>query len=70
MELELIEPAVRSGFTAERVRIEAGHTRAEVSVRIADSASCPPDLSLKFRAVGQLREGVTVITEAVVPVQK
>ncbi len=70
MELELIEPAVRTGFTADRVRIEAGQTRAEVAVRIDDSASCPPDLFLKFRAVGQLREDVTVISEAVVPVQK
>ncbi len=69
MELELIEPAARSGFTAERVWIEAGQTRAEVSVRIDDSASCPPDLPLRFRAVGQLREGVTVISEAIVPVR-
>lgn len=69
MELELIEPAARTGFTAERVRIEPGQTRAEVSVHIADSASCPPDLSLRFRAVGQLREDVIVISEAVVPVR-
>lgn len=69
MELELIEPAARTGITAERVRIEAGQTRAEVSVRINDSASCPPDLSLRFRATGQLREGVTVISEAIVPVR-
>ena len=69
MDIELIEPLARTGFMAERVRIEAGQTRAEVLVRIADSARCSPDLSLKFRAVGQLREEVTVISEVAVPVR-
>ena len=69
MEIELIEPLAQAGFTAERVRIEPGQTRADVSVRIADSASYPPDLSLRFRAVGQLREDVTVISETVVPIR-
>ncbi|MBC7817021.1 MAG: hypothetical protein IAG10_09055 [Planctomycetaceae bacterium] len=69
MEIELIEPPARTGFMAERVRIEAGQTRAEVLVRIADSARCSPDLSLKFRAIGQLREDVTVISEVAVPVR-
>lgn len=69
MDLELIEPTARTGFTAERLRIEPGQTRADVSVRIDNSASGPPDLSLRFRAVGQLREDVTVISEVVVPVR-
>lgn len=69
MDLELIEPAAGTGFTAERVRIEPGQARAEVSVRIDNSASGPPDLSLRFRAVGQLSDDVTVISEAVVPVR-
>ncbi len=69
MEIELIEPAARTGFMAERVRIEPGQTRAEISIRIDNSATGPPDLSLRFRAVGQLHEDVTVISEAVVPVR-
>ena len=69
MDIELVEPEIRSGFTAERVRIEPGQTRAEVSVRIGDSASLPSDLSFKFRAVGQLREEVTVISEVAIPVR-
>ena len=69
MDVELVEPETRSGFLAERVRIEPGQTRAEVSVRIGDSARCPTDLSFKFRAVGQLREDVTVISEVAVPVR-
>lgn len=69
MNIELIEPETHSGFTAERVRIESGQTRAEVSVRIGDSAQLPSDLSLKFRAVGQLREDVKVISETAVPVR-
>lgn len=69
MELELIEPAARTGFTAKRVRIEAGQTRAKVAVHIDDSASCPHDLALRFRAVGQLRDDVTVISETAVPVR-
>ncbi len=69
MDIELIEPVARTGFIAERVRIEPGQTRAEISIRIDNSATGPPDLSLRFRAVGQLREDVTVISEAVVPVR-
>ncbi len=69
MDIELVEPETRSDFTAERVRIEPGQTRAEVAVRIGASAKFPPDLSLKFRAVGQLREDVKVISEVAVPVR-
>ncbi len=69
MEIELIEPAARTGFTADRVRIEAGQTRAEMVVRIDESANCPPDTSLRFRAVGQLREDVTVISETTIPIR-
>jgi hypothetical protein len=69
MDVELVEPEARTGFAADRVRIKPGQTRAEVSVRISDSASCPPDLLFKFRAVGQLREDVTVISEASMPVR-
>lgn len=69
MELELIEPAARTGFTAKRVRIEAGQSRAEVAVHIGDSATCPHDLALRFRVVGQLRDDVTVISETAVPVR-
>ncbi|MBM3970148.1 MAG: hypothetical protein FJ302_09830 [Planctomycetes bacterium] len=69
MVIELIEPPARTGFMAERVRIEAGQTRTEMVIRIDDSANCLPDLSLRFRAVGQLREDVTVISEAAIPVR-
>ncbi len=69
MEIELVEPEARSGFIAERVRIEAGQTRAEVAIRLGDSVNLPPDLSFKFRAVGQLREDVKVISEVAVPVR-
>ena len=69
MDVELVEPETRSGFLAERVRIEPGQTRAEVVVHASDSARCPPDLSFKFRAVGQLREDVKVISEVAVPVR-
>ena len=69
MDIELVEPETRSGFLAERVRIEPGQTRAEVLVRVGDSARCPPDLSFKFRAVGQLREDVKVISEVSVSVR-
>jgi hypothetical protein len=69
MDIELIDPPAGTGFTAERVRIDAGQTRAEVVVRIADSARCSPDLSLKFRAVGQLHEDVPVISEVTIPVR-
>ncbi len=69
MDIELVEPETHSGFLAERVRIEPGQSRAEVSIRIGDSAHCPTDRSLKFRAVGQLREDVTVISEVAVPVR-
>ena len=43
--------------------------KSKISIRIDNSATGPPDLSLKFRAVGQLREDVKVISEVAVPVR-
>ncbi|TXT36214.1 MAG: hypothetical protein FD138_1061, partial [Planctomycetota bacterium] len=68
VDIELVEPDARSGFMAERVRIEPGKSRAEVVVRIGDSASFEPDRTFKFRATGQLREDVTVVSEATIQV--
>ena len=64
MDIELIELESRTGFTAKRVRIEPGETRAEVSVRMGDVTSDASDVPLKFRAVGQLSDAVKVIFEA------
>ena len=64
MDIELVAPESHQGFTAKRVRIEPGETRAEVSVRIGDVTSDAWDVPLKFRAVGQLSDAVKVIFEA------
>ena len=69
MDVELIAAESTSGFAADRVRIAAGATRAEIFVRVGDLTRCPSDLSLKFRAVGQLREDVTLISETSIPVR-
>ncbi len=69
MDIELVESEPRAGFLAERVRIDPGQTRAEIAVRIGDSAKSLRDLSFKFRAVGRLGEDVTVVSEAAVPVR-
>lgn len=69
MDVELLAAEATSGFAADRVRIAAGATRAEIFVRVGDLTRCPSDLSLKFRAVGQLREDVTLISETSIPVR-
>ena len=70
MDIELISPESNSGFVAERVRIAAGETLADVAVRVGDLAGCPSNLSIQFRAVGQLHEDVTVISETTVSVRR
>jgi len=67
MEVELVEPDGRAGFTADKVRIEAGQNRATVPVRVAKMATSRQ--ALKFRATGRLPGEVTVISEATVAVK-
>jgi hypothetical protein len=66
MDVELIEPGSGDGFTAERVRIEAGESSAEAIVRVNDNPRRSPGGPLKFRAVGKLRDDVVVISETTV----
>jgi hypothetical protein len=62
MDVELIEPP--AGLTAEKVRVEAGATLAELTLRAAAQFRGSP--TVKFRATGLRSNQVTVISEAVV----
>ena len=55
----------------ESLIVDVGLLPAQVEklVRVGDLTRCPSDLSLKFRAVGQLREDVTLISETSIPVR-
>lgn len=59
--VELVAP---SGYTAAKLRIEAGQAEATIRVRVDDRAK--GSASLTFRATGQLPSGGTAVSEAIV----
>jgi hypothetical protein len=67
MEVELLDPDARAGFTAAEVRIEAGQSHATVSVQVAKNAASRT--ALTFRATGRMTGDGRVITEATVAVK-
>ena len=69
MQVEMIEPGPKSGFTAEQMQIGSGQTDAVITVRMGKTLVRAPDLALKFRAVGKLGSETTVVTEAQIPVR-
>src|SRR5262249_29795861 len=60
MQVEMIEPEPKSGFTAEKIEIGPGQTDAIVTVRIAKTLNRAPGVVLKFRAIGKLSADATV----------
>lgn len=59
-------PASR-GFTADPMIIPAGQTEAKLTIRRTSTAQLNSKLTFRFRGTGDLGEGTTVVTEAVVP---
>jgi outer membrane translocation and assembly module TamA len=66
VQLEMMETA---GFTAEKVRIDAGSNEAVVQVRLDKSMKRTDGQELRFRATGKLASGGTVVTLATVVVR-
>jgi hypothetical protein len=69
MEVELVDPPPGNGFAAKPARIEAGQSAIEVLIAIDPGVPHESLPILKFRARGQLADGVVVVSETTVPVQ-
>jgi hypothetical protein len=54
------------GCSAKAVRIESGQNEAVVRVQVSDDVPAVNELSLRFRATGQLRSGATAVSDATV----
>ena len=66
MELEML---AAPGFSAEKVRIDAGASEAVMKVRVDEGVKQPGGLSLRFRATGKQESGGTVVSSATVSVK-
>lgn len=67
MNVELVEPAEVTGWTAEPAVIAAGQTEVQVRVRVPANAQLPSGAVLKFRATGEMPGYVSIVSEASVP---
>ena len=67
MAVTLVSPA--TGFRAKSVSFAPGETSANVLVHIEREAAPYRDLTLKFRGLGTLEDGTTVISEAFLPLK-
>src|SRR5205085_12164771 len=61
MQVTLVEPRPGSGVTALPAKIEAGAADTNIVVRLGSELSSGSGHTLRFRAVGKLDGGVTVV---------
>jgi hypothetical protein len=69
LNIELIEPPPGKGVTATPTVIDSGQSETSISIVFESGVPRESSLVLKFRATGQLTDGVTVVSETTVPVQ-
>ncbi len=61
MRISLVDPA--SGISAKAVTIRPKETSGKMSIQIAKSIPQPSSIPLRFRAVGEMEDGVQVVSE-------